>query len=114
MKNFCRGPHKHHSNTKLGSYWSTHTSFQHKAGFLLVHTNIIPIQSWVPIGSEMLEEQVFEVSFNNNHELPMAAMYFCQIMTRWGNFVEGLKNIISVKFGSNWSSCFGDEQNLKC
>jgi hypothetical protein len=23
----------------------------------------------------------------------MAAMYFCQIMTRWGNFVEGLKNI---------------------
>ena len=82
MRIFCRRPHKHH---------------------------LTFLQSLVPTGSIVSDENIFEIAINQNKGMPTAAIIFFAISRRNGEF------IISAKFDSNWPSSFrGDHYNVRC
>jgi len=82
MRNFCRRPHKHH---------------------------LTFLQSTVPTGSIVSDENIFKIAINQNKGMYTAAIFFLAISRQNGEF------LISEKLDSNWPSRFrGDNNNMRC
>jgi len=67
------------------------------------------LQSLVPTGSIVSDENIFEIAINQNKGMPTVAIFFFAISRQNGEF------IISAKFDSNWPSSFRkDPYNVRC